>query len=155
ATYLTNSLLIYDAFARGGVIAYVTKVWSLFPLKAPLISILPTPLYLVFGRHWHAAYFVNIISMLLLFFVVYDLARRWWSTRAGLFALVITGTMPLLYGLAGWLMVEYALTAAVAVAVWLLIVSDQMKRRGTVVLFGAVCGFGLLLKASFGVFLVF
>jgi 4-amino-4-deoxy-L-arabinose transferase-like glycosyltransferase len=155
AVYLANSLLIYDAFARGGIIAYITKVWSLFPLKAPLISILPTPFYLIFGRHWHAAYFVNIISMLLLFFVVYDLARRWWSTRAGLFAVVIAGTMPLLYGLAGWFMVEYALTALVAAAVWLLILSDRMERRAVVFLFGAVCGFGLLLKASFGMFLVF
>jgi hypothetical protein len=155
AMYLANSLLIYDAFASGGVMAYVTKVWSLFPLKAPLISILPTPFYLVFGRHWHAAYFVNIISMLVLFFAVYDLARRWWSRRAGLFAVVITGTMPLLYGLAGWFMVEYALTAVVAAGVWLLIVSDQMERRAVVFLFGAVCGFGLLLKASFGMFLLF
>jgi hypothetical protein len=155
ARYLANSLLSYDALASGGVIAYVTKAWSLFPLKAPLISILPTPFYLVFGRHWHAAYFVNIISMLLLFLVVYDLARRWWSPRAGLFAVAITGTMPLLYGLAGWFMVEYALTAVVAAAVWLLIVSDQVKRRSVVFLFGAVCGFGLLLKASFGMFVVF
>jgi hypothetical protein len=155
ARYLANSLLIYDAFARGGVIAYITKVWSLFPLKAPLISILPTPFYLVFGRHWHAAYFVNIISMLLLFFVVYDLARRWWSTSAGLFAVVIAGTMPLLYGLAGSFMVEYALTAVVAAAVWLLIASDQMKRRAIVFFFGVVCGLGLLLKASFGMFLLF
>src|SRR5712691_3245161 len=143
AWYLTNSLAIYDALTHGGIFGYITKLESAFSSKAPLIAILPTPFYLVFGRHWHAAYLVNIASMLLLFSAVYGLARRLWNTRTGLFAVLIVGTMPLLYGLACWFMVEYAVTAVVAAAVWLLIESDGMERRGVVSLFSAVCGFGL------------
>jgi 4-amino-4-deoxy-L-arabinose transferase-like glycosyltransferase len=107
------------------------------------------------GRHWHAAYLVNIGSMILLFAAVYDLARRWWNNRPGVFAVLIVGTMPLLYGLATWFMVEYTLTAVAAAAVWLLVESDGMARRGVVVLFGVVCGLGLLLKASFSMFILF
>jgi len=155
AWYLTKSLAIYDALTRDGLVGYIAKVESAFTFRAPLIAMLPTPFYLALGRHWHAAYLVNVASMLLLFAAVYDLACRWWSSRAGFFAVLIVGTMPLLYGLATWFMVEYALTAIVAAAVWLLIESDGLARRGVVVLFGIVCGLGLLLKASFSMFILF
>jgi 4-amino-4-deoxy-L-arabinose transferase-like glycosyltransferase len=155
AWYLTNSLTVYDALTHDGLVGYLTKVESAFTFRAPLIAMLPTPFYLVLGRHWHAAYLVNIGSMILLFAAVYNLARQWWRTRAGLFAVLIVGTMPLIYGLATWFMVEYALTAIIAAAVWLLIESDGLARRGVVVLFGVVCGLGLLLKASFSMFILF
>ena len=155
AWYLAKSLAAYDALTHDGIIGYVKTLDSAFPSRAPLIAVLPTPFYLVFGRHWHAAYLVNIAAMLLLFAAVYDMGRRWWSTRAGLLAVLVVATMPLLYGLATWYMVDYALTAVVAFAIWLLIESDGMERQAIVLLFGATCGAGLLLKASFGVFIVF
>jgi len=155
ALYLTNSLTIYDALTHGGLIGWVAKAESAFTFRAPLIAMLPTPFYLVLGRHWHAAYLVNIGSMILLFAAVYDLARRWWNNRPGVFAVLIVGTMPLLYGLATWFMVEYTLTAVAAAAVWLLIDSDGLTRHGVVVLFGVASGLGLLLKASFSMFILF
>ena len=154
AWYLTNSLTVYDALADGGVAGYLTKLNSVFGFKAPLIAALPTPFYLLLGRYWHAAYLVNIVSMWILFAALYRIAQRWWNSRAAVFAIVIAGTMPLLYGLARWYMVEYVLTALLTVAVGVLIESDRLTRDRLVVLFGAVCGFGLLLKISFPVYIL-
>src|SRR5262249_17921997 len=109
AWYLTNSLTVYDALTQGGVAGYFAKLNTVLGFKAPLIAALPTPFYLVFGRQWHAAYLVNIVSMWVLFAAMYRLARCWWSSRAAVFAIAIAGTMPLLYGLARWYMVEYVL----------------------------------------------
>ena len=145
AWYLTNSLTVYDALAHGGIAGYLTKLNSVFGFKAPLIAALPAPFYLVFGRRWHAAYLVNIASMLLLFAALYRLASRWWNARAAVFAIAIAGTMPLLYGLSRWYMVEYVLTALVAVAVCALVESEFL-------LFGVLSGFGLLLKVSYPLF---
>jgi 4-amino-4-deoxy-L-arabinose transferase-like glycosyltransferase len=153
--YLTNSLVMFDAFTRGGVAAYAKEFFHVLGFKAPLITVLPTPFYLLFGRLWHAAYLVNIASMAVLFAGIYRLGREWWSPRAGLIAVYIAGTMPLLYGLARWYMVEYPLAATVVVAIWLLVESRGLERAPAVVLFGLVCGFGLLLKVSFGVFVLF
>jgi len=96
AWYLTNSLTVYDSLAHGGIGGYLTKLNTVFGFKAPLIAALPAPFYLVFGRRWHAAFLVNIASMVILFSSVYGIARRWWNTRAALFAVMIVGTMPLL-----------------------------------------------------------
>jgi 4-amino-4-deoxy-L-arabinose transferase-like glycosyltransferase len=154
AWYLTNSLTVYDALTQGGFPGYLAKLNSVLGFKAPLIVALPAPFYLLLGRHWHAAFLVNIVSMWVLFAALYRVARRWWSPRAAVFAIAITGTMPLLYGLARWFMVEYALAALVAAAICVLVESERLKRDGHTVLFGALCGFGLLLKVSFPLFVL-
>lgn len=122
AWYLTNSLTVYDSLAYGGIVGFV------FGFKAPLIAALPTPFYLLFGRRWHAAYLVNTVSMLVLFWVLYRIGSRWWSERAALLAIIVAGTMPLLYGLSHWYLVEYPLAALLGLSIWLLIesaVADQ------------------------------
>jgi 4-amino-4-deoxy-L-arabinose transferase-like glycosyltransferase len=154
ARYLANSLTVYDALTHGGVVGYLTRLNSVFGFKAPLISALPAPFYLLFGRRWHVAYLVNIAAMLVLFASLYRIARRWWNARAAVFAIAIAGTMPLLYGLARWYMVEYVLTALTAAAVCVLVESDWLKRDRHTLAFGAICGLGLLLKISFPLFIL-
>ena len=153
AWYLTKSLGVYDSLTEKGVAGFLSSLNSAFQFKAPLIAGLPSPLYLVFGRHWHAAYLVNIVSMFLLFAALYRIGCRWRTPRAAVFAIAVTGTMPLLYGLERWYMVEYPLTAVVASAMAVLMESDSLKRPAVAVLFGTICGIGLMLKAAFGVFL--
>lgn len=111
AWYLTNSLNVYDSLTQNGIPGYLSKLNSVFGFKAPLIAALPTPFYLLVGRRWHAAYLVNIVAMIVLFAALYRIARQYWSTRSGVFAIAITGTIPLLYGLERWYLVEYSLTA--------------------------------------------
>jgi Dolichyl-phosphate-mannose-protein mannosyltransferase len=153
AWYLTKSLTVYDSLTQHGLPGYLSSLNSTFGFKAPLIAALPAPLYLVFGRRWHAAYLVNIAAMLLLFAALYRIGCRWWTPRAAVFAIAVAGTMPLLYGLARWYLVEYALTALVAAAVAVLMESDSLDRSALAFLFGAICGFGLMLKAAFVIFL--
>ncbi len=152
AWYLTNSLNVYDGLTGHGIHGYLSKLNSVFGFKAPLIAALPAPFYLLFGRDWHAAFLVNIASMLLLFFALARIARHWRSPRAAVFAIAVAGTMPLLCGLARWFMVEYAMAALLAVAVCVLIESDGLRRDRSAVYFGVCCGLGLLLKISFPIF---
>ncbi len=128
AWYLTNSLNVYDGLTGHGVAGYLSELNSVFGFKAPLIAALPAPFYLLFGRDWHAAFLVNIASMLALFFALCRIARHWRSPRAAVFAIAVAGTMPLLYGLSRWFMVEYAMTALLAAAVCVLIESDGLQR---------------------------
>jgi hypothetical protein len=150
AWYLANNLTVYDSLCHGGIASFLVKLNSVFGFKAPLTAALPSPFYLIFGRRWHAAFLVNIASMALLLGVVYRIARRFWSTRAAILAIAITGTMPMLYGLARWFMVEYALTALVAAAVCILLESGGLETPVAAILFGVVCGLGALVIASMG-----
>ncbi|SPE39325.1 4-amino-4-deoxy-L-arabinose transferase and related glycosyltransferases of PMT family-like protein (modular protein) [Candidatus Sulfopaludibacter sp. SbA3] len=154
AWYLANSLTVYDALAHVGIPGYMAKLNSVFGFKAPLIAALPAPFYLIFGRRWHAAFLVNIASMAILFSVLYRICLRWWTSRAAVLTVAITGSMPLLYGLTRWYLVEYPLTALVALAIYILVAPGDPQKPGKALLFGAVCGLGLLLKVSFPVFVL-
>jgi 4-amino-4-deoxy-L-arabinose transferase-like glycosyltransferase len=154
AWYLTNSLVLYDTLIDHGFIAYWKKFLGALEFKAPLIAVFPTPLYGLFGRHSRVAYGVNLVFMALLFGAVYRLARHYSSPRAGLVAVYITATMPLLYGLSRQYLVEYGLTALVAVTVCCLIEPGWLRNTRKVCCLGALCGLGLMMKMTFPVYVL-
>src|SRR5258708_3265883 len=50
--YLTNSLQRFDHLVDRGIFGYAKGFLSVLGVKAPLITVLPTPFYLIFGRRW-------------------------------------------------------------------------------------------------------
>ena len=99
AFYLTNSLKLYDALFEGGVPAYSKTFLTGMDSKPPLISVLPTPVYLIFGRHPRAAYSVNLIFLAITFGALYRIARHFCSSAAGFLAVYVAGTTPMIYAL--------------------------------------------------------
>jgi hypothetical protein len=152
AWYLNGSLQMYDALTAGGILPYAREFFRVLGNKAPLITALTAPLYLSFGRDPRYGPLVNIPAMVLLLVAVRAIATRLAGPRAGVLAVVIAGTTPLLYGLSRRFLVEYWLAALVAVAIWLLLESETLSRGWIVAAFGAVSGFGLLLKIAYPVY---
>jgi 4-amino-4-deoxy-L-arabinose transferase-like glycosyltransferase len=149
AGYLTGSLSAYDALTDGGVVAFAEKSLTVTNSKPPLITLLPTPLYLLLGRDPRAARLVNLVFLLLTFAGVYGIASRHAGAAAGLLAVYIAGTMPMIYGFSRWFLTECALTALVCACFWLLVEIEREYTIRNVVLLGVACGLGLLVKASF------
>jgi 4-amino-4-deoxy-L-arabinose transferase-like glycosyltransferase len=69
------------------------------PTKPPLIAACATPIYFIFGRHPRAALLVNLVFLLVTLVTTYLLAATLADRTAGLVALCIVGTMPMVYGL--------------------------------------------------------
>jgi 4-amino-4-deoxy-L-arabinose transferase-like glycosyltransferase len=147
AFYLTNSLAMFDSLVDGGIPGYVRKFLSAWGDKPPLIAVLPTPAYLILGRHTQFAYGVNLCFMLVLLVSLFRLGSNYAGPRVGLIAVFVAGTMPMLYGLSRWYLVEFAMAALVAAAVCCL-------AQSKILWFSIVCGLGLLLKISFPLYVV-
>lgn len=154
AWYLTNSLTLFDSLGEGGLPAYGLSYLKILGIKAPLITVLPTPLYLLFGRSVRFAYLVNLFAMPVLLLLLYAIATRLGGERVGLIAVFVAGTMPLLYGLSHWFLVEYWLTVLVCLTIYL--VSAAPGRPGLRIYFllGITCGLGMLLKISFPLYVL-
>lgn len=153
--YLTNSLVMYDALAEGGVIGYARRFLTILGTKPPLITVLPTPFFLLLGRNAHVAYGMNLVFMAILFAAVFCIGRQYWDTRVGLLAVYITGTMPLLYGLSRWFMTDFALATLVCLAIYFLISSHDFDDLRKTFLLGVACGMGLLMKVTFPLYALF
>ena len=154
AIYLSRSLVLYDTLTESGLLRYAERFLSIADDKPPLLSALPTPVYLIAGRHRRVAYAVNLLFLLILFVAVFRIARRFATARAGLLAVYLAATMPMLYGLSRWFLVECGLMAIVAMAICALWESDDLANTGKVVAFGFLSGIGLLLKFSFPLYIL-
>ena len=149
AWYLANSLVMFDALVDGGVWGFARQFLTILGTKPPLITILPTPFYLLLGRNPAYALGVNLVFIPVLLTSVYLLGRRCWNSRAGLIAAYVTATMPMLYGLARWYLIEFVLTAFICVGILLLMDPGSFLNRRSAFSIGLVWGMGLLLKVSF------
>ena len=140
AYYLTGSLTMYDALSEGGLAGYGRQFLTVMGSKPPLIAVLPTPLYLVLGRRPRAAYGINLVFLLAMFAALYRMGRRHSGPGAGLLAVYISGTMPILYGLSRWFLVECGLTAIVCMAICLLAEWNDFAGPWKGFLLGMICG---------------
>lgn len=92
--YLANGLVMFDALGEGGLPVWAAKSFTVLRSKPPLITLLPTPAYLLVGRKARAAFDVNLAAMLVLFLSLYAIARRIRNERVGWIAVYMADTMP-------------------------------------------------------------
>src|SRR4029077_1451500 len=104
------------------------------------------------GRHPRAAYGINLVCLLAMFAALYRMGRIYSSSRAGLLAVYIAGTMPMVYGLSRWFLVECGLMAIICAAMWMLAEWNDFAGAWNGFLLGGACGLGLLMKVSFPVY---
>ena len=147
AFYLSHSLRLYDALTTGGVPAFGRQFLTGMRDKPPLISALPTPAYLVFGRSPRSALAVNLAGLLVMFAALYGAAWKFAGPRAGWIAVGIAGTMPMMYGLSHWYLVECGLTAIVCLTICLPATLGFGLTAAAAL--GVLCSLGMLMKFSF------
>ena len=152
SSYLSGSLVLFDALKDHGVIGFVRTFAHLFGNKAPLICALPVPLYAVFGTDFDPRFLFGVGFLILMSIYVFRIAESLWSPREGLLAVAILQTMPLMYGLSRQFLVDYGL--ATLVAMWIF----YFHLRPTsgvwpIARLGLLLGLGLLMKFTFPLYI--
>jgi 4-amino-4-deoxy-L-arabinose transferase-like glycosyltransferase len=99
------------------------------PVRPPLFPASAAVMYKLFGRSADVATMVNVIYMAI-------------------------ALAPMFYAMSRYFYLEFAVTAIVALTVYLLLATDGFQRRGMSLLFGLCLGLGLLTKRTFAVFAV-
>jgi len=109
AWYLETSLLLYQAFTDQdwGRLAYHYR--TAFQIKAPLISVLPLPFYLLLGPGPDSALAANSLLLAVSNVYLFLLGHRLFSAAVGFWAVIFYQTMPLAYGLSRTLLTESAM----------------------------------------------
>lgn len=149
AVYLQQGAIQYHALQREGLLAFLDAFSHTMDKKAPLIAALPIPLYFVLGETHSAARFVNLGWIVLASIFLFRIGRRVAGDAAGLLAVVVLNTFPLVAGMSRQYLVEYGLMAMVIVWVDYLLCWRTREAKSAPWLLGALLGFGLLLKVTF------
>ena len=152
--YLLVAKEYKDALVDYGPIKLVKVFSRSFGYKAPLISLLPLPSFLIFGPNPMAAMLsLNLLVILMIVFL-YLLFKSVADQRTALLGTVLTATMPIMYGLSREFLVEYGLTVLVVMWIYFSIISDHFQRRIIDLTLGLLLGLGLLMKINFPLYVL-
>ncbi len=155
AWYLQTSEILYKSWTKGGIISLLGSFSQAMGIKAPLLSILPLPFYLIFGNSELSAMYVNIVFFLLLsiyLFLLVEVISN--NKKIAFLSVIITQTIPQFYALNRQFFVEYGLTTFVVIFIYFLIKSDMFQSKKFNYGIGIILGLGLLMKVNFPIYIV-
>ena len=150
-SHLARSLH-YDQLLRQPSIQSLFTVVVGDPVRTPLFPASATIMYRLFGRDPDVAAMVNTLYLAVALAATYGIGRRWRGPALGLTAVAVLSILPMYYCMSRYFYLEFALTAMVALTVYLLLATDGFKRRGMSLLFGLSLGLTLLTKRTSAVF---
>lgn len=154
AHYLDLADRLADAFTSGSLGGFRRAIYDIDPSRGPFLSILVTPLFLVFGHSVDAGLILNVLLWPLLLLSIDRVATHLFDRRAGLLAMILAATMPLLVGLSHEVFQDFLLCAIAMTVVWLLLISDRFSRTPVAVAVGVVTAIGMLTKVTFPAFVL-
>jgi hypothetical protein len=149
AWFLETSLNLYHRLTENGLGEFVSAYAGSFRTKAPLISVLPLPFYLLLGTRPQSAILVNLAFIVITNIYLFLLARRLFSAAAGVAAALFYQTMPLAYGLSRIFLADYGLACLTVMFLYHLVGSERLSRTSSNVALGVIAGLGLLMKVLF------
>jgi hypothetical protein len=152
AWYLEVSFRLWSAL-KASPLAFAREYLSAFRIKAPLISLMPLPLYALFGPGERVAVWANLPLAALAAWAWHRAAHEWWRDHprgrdAAVLGGALTVLVPLSYGLSRLFFVETFVSCLLALFAWRCAAAKRNDRAEGVRL-GALLGLGLLAKVTF------
>jgi len=120
----------------------------------PLVPAVTGALYVAAGRSYETAMATNLIFLGLLLWGVWGLGNHFAGRPAGVLAALLVLAAPGIRLAAAEYMLDLPLTCLVMLACWSCVLTGGFSIRPRSVLFGILCGLGMLTKWSFFLFLL-
>jgi hypothetical protein len=149
ARHLGDSLYYQTTFSLSNPL-HPLEAYTWYP---PFVYWVTDLFYAILGTATWVAILSNAVFIAVLAFATYGIGKTLWNRRVGLLSALFVLTTPMVINHFKWYMLDAPLAAMVALALYLLIRSENFARRNPTLLFGVVCGLGLLTKWTFPLFL--
>ncbi|MBI5623825.1 MAG: hypothetical protein HY924_08610 [Elusimicrobia bacterium] len=152
AWYLEVSFRLWQAL-KSGPLAFARAYADAFHTKAPLITLVPFPLYALFGTGERVAVWANLPLAGLAAWAWSRAASAWWSdhpdrNEAAALGGALCALIPFSYGLSRLFLVETLLCALLGLWAWRC-AAGKPDDRWEGVRLGVLLGLGLLAKSTF------
>ena len=154
AHYLETSEILYHDFTEKGFFSLIQAFTDILKIKAPLITILPVPFYIVFGNTYTSALYVNLLFMILTGYFLYKLGVLISGKKEALLSVFVLNVFPLIIGMSREFLTEYGLMTFVIMWMYYLLRSNSFEKRGISFILGVILGLGMLMKISFIFYIV-
>jgi 4-amino-4-deoxy-L-arabinose transferase-like glycosyltransferase len=147
-----TSLAYYDILRESVNLRTLFSALTWSDYYPPLVHLTVTAFYKLFGVSMDVAALSNSLYLVLFLLAVYGIGKRLGGPWLGLLSAFVVSTFPIIFALSRYLYIDYALTAMVAVNIYLLLRSERFEHKGSSLLYGVTLGLGMLIKWTFIVF---
>ncbi len=151
-SHLLTTLRYHDALQEPSIRAIfdvLTRPWN----RPPLPWLPAAFSYRLFGVSTDVALMANAVFLAVLMFSVYGIGKRMYGHGEGILAAFLVSVYPIIFSLSRTAYPDFALTALVALNVYLLLLADSFRSRRGSLLLGLGLGLGLLAKWQFIAFI--
>lgn len=151
AGHADTALTVVRDFQSNGVAAILTlpRDSGSYP---PLYYAVAALFYGVLGTTIDAAQLANLPAIVLLGLATFGIARTVMEPGSAALAALLANFFPYMLWISRETVIEYWLTAMVATAIWALLKTREFSNPKWSLVFGAVCGLGMLTKWTFVIF---
>lgn len=152
AGHLEKSLQTADALAQGGL-SGLFQALTLDNYRPPALYLLTQPSYAIWGVSMDSAQYPNIALFAVILCLTFLLARPVVGDWGAVGAVALLSLLPMATAMTRLYYMENSLTAPLLVAFYALLRSQQFRRRGWSIVFGAALGLALLAKWTAPIYL--
>lgn len=143
--HLVTTLVYNDILKRVNLRSlFAALTWSNY--YPPFVHLSVLPFYKIFGISMDTAVEVNFVYLAILLLATYGIGCKLFHKGIGILAAFIVSTFPMIYAISRYFYIDFALTAMVALSIYLLLSTDGFRKRGYGLLYGLSLGLGMLVK---------
>lgn len=142
-TYLNNGRLdqFYDLFRRD----------YFYP---PFYILGTLPFYFIFGTSQDVSTLVNIPFAIILILSIYFIGKKISTPGIGLLSSALVALTPAIFSFSRIFLMDFAVCAAVALSICLMIYTDKFSKKNINLFFGLSIGFGMMMKWTYSVYMM-
>jgi 4-amino-4-deoxy-L-arabinose transferase-like glycosyltransferase len=144
--------LVYNDILRQVDLTSLFRALTYSGYYPPLFHLSMVAFYKLFGVSMDVAAMANTVYVAVLLISAYGIGREIGGRGVGILAAFITSSLPMVFAMSRYTYIEFALTAMVALSIWLLLLSRGFSSKRHSLLFGLSVGLGLLTKWTFALF---
>lgn len=149
AHYLYEGELLYHTLRQHGPIAFLSAFSRAIGTKAPLVTVLPFPLYALLGESFLVARCMNVVFIIVASWYLFRLGEIVRGRRAALLSVILLNTFPLVAAMSRQFLVEYGLMTLVIMWMYYLVRWQRGEEGWPTWALGIVLGLGMLMKVTF------
>jgi 4-amino-4-deoxy-L-arabinose transferase-like glycosyltransferase len=153
AYHQTKAIAVYEAAHNNNFASGFRLIPRLTGFYPPLFHIVVALFYALFGISSRVGILSNLPAIAILLVSTYAIGRRLLPPMTAAAGAVLACFYPMLVWISRETLPDYWLTGLVALAMWLLFRTESFSKKTESVIFGIVCGLGMLTKWTFVFFL--
>ncbi len=154
ANYLEASEILHKSIIQGDLFNIYDTSTRLLARRAPLISEIVIPLFLIFGSSYKVALFMNLFLAVIFLIIYYLYIKKTINQKTALLALIFMTANPLFNGLIRNFFVELLLLLVTTLYIYSLTFITSKRKMANMIYIGTTIGIGLMTKITFPLFVV-